>query len=160
MKLKKVALLLAAAIATCATGSALAGTKGVTGKEVADILQNEGYKAKLETDSVGDPIIRTSMSGVNVNILFYDCKNDRCDSLQFVTGFDLEDGTTNAVINKFNSDYRYAAAYLDDENDPFLRYDFTVDHSDHAEHIISQVGTWEDVLNSFIEATGYGSEGE
>ena len=147
-----------AAIAAFATGPVLAGTHGVTGKEVADILQNEGYKAKLETDSQGDPMIRTSMSGVTVSVLFYDCEKDRCDSLQFVTGLDLDEGTTAAVINQFNTTYRYGAAYLDNENDPFLRYDFTVDHADHSAHIVSQVNTWEDVLHSFLEATGYGDE--
>ena len=142
-------------LAAVATGPALAGAHGVTGKEVADLLQDEGYRAKLETDSHGDPMIRTSMSGVTVSVMFYDCEKARCDSLQFVTGLDLDDGTTPEVINRFNETYRYGAAYLDEENDPFLRYDFTVDHADHAAHIMSQVGTWEDVLHSFLEATGY-----
>lgn len=155
---QRTCLLALAAIAALATGPALAGVHGVTGKEVADLLQDEGYKAKLEKDSQGDPMIRTSMSGVTVSVMFYDCEKQRCDSLQFVTGLDLEQGTTPAVVNRFNTTYRYGAAYLDDENDPFLRYDFTVDHADHAAHIMSQVGTWEDVLHSFLEATGYGQE--
>jgi hypothetical protein len=158
MKMQQHGLALALAAFLGAPGAAMAAGGGVTGPEVAAILQSEGYKAKVETDSEGDPIIRTSMSGVKVSLLFYDCDKGRCNSLQFSTGLDLDNGTTPTVINTFNKTYRYAAAYVDEENDPFLRYDFDLEHAQAAEHIRDQVSVWEDVLGSFLKDTGFNDE--
>ena len=43
------------------------------------------------------------------------------------------------------------SAYLDDEMDPFLEYDFEVVNTDHAPYIRSQVDLWEQILGDFIE---------
>jgi hypothetical protein len=122
---------------------------------LVQILQDAGYRAKLETDKDGDPKIRTNMSGVDVYVAFYDCKQRRCGSLQLSVGLDLKDGTTYAVANRFNKDYRYARAYLDDEMDPFLQFDFEVLHARHAEHVASQIDVWEELLGVFMRVTGY-----
>ena len=156
--LKNTLLSLLVASATLAP-AALAAGRGITGPEMVAILQGEGYKAKLEKDSEGDPIIRTQMSGTSVSVLFYDCKEGRCGSLQFMTGQDLPDGTTMAVVNEFNKNFRYGKAHLDEENDPFLQYDFEVLHANHAQHIVSQVELWEDVLGAYRNAI-YGDEDE
>lgn len=149
--------------AACAAGwaapAAAAEGRGITGPELARILQDAGYQAKLETDSGGDPMIRTGMDGLNVTVFFYDCKDGRCGSLQFNVGLDLEKGTTLEVVNTFNRGYRYASASLDEENDPFLRFDFEVLHTDHAAHVASQVDIWRDVMAAFTRETGFDDEG-
>lgn len=50
--------------------------------------------------------------------------------------------------------------YLDDERDPYLRFDFEVLHTDHAAHIASQIDMWETLLASFMTATGYHDDGD
>lgn len=150
-------LLLAAALWPATSAAADAG-KTITGPEMVRILQDAGYRAKLDKDEDGDPRIETKMSGMNVYVSFYDCKQDRCGSLQFAVALDLADGTTLEAINDFNASYRYVRAHLDDEMDPFLRFDFEVLHTDHTAHIASQIDLWEDVLGAFLKATG--SEGE
>ncbi len=160
MHAKFPALLLLAALLWPGTSIAADKAGLVSGEQVVRILQNAGYKAKLETDKDGDPAIQTKMSGVTVFVHFYDCKQGRCGSLQLSVGLDLEDGTTLAAVNKFNADYRYARAYLDDEKDPFLQFDFEVLHANHAEHIVSQIDMWEDLLGEFLQATGYRGDGE
>jgi hypothetical protein len=51
-------------------------------KEIASIIQRLGFQAKLETDNLGDPVIRSSATGVDFSIYFYDCTNNkRCKSL-------------------------------------------------------------------------------
>jgi hypothetical protein len=148
----KPAGLLLAALAALAPATASAD--GVTGPQVASLLERQGYPARLETDALGDPIIRTRMSGVDVSLLFYDCAHERCHSLQFATGLHL-DGVAPEVINRFNRAYRYATAYLDDENDPFLRLDFDVRHAQPDAHILSQVDTWKNTLGVFLEAMDF-----
>lgn len=149
---------LAAMFALVCMGAAPASAgegKGITGPELAAILQAEGYKAKLDKDDGGDPLVRTAMGGVNVNVLFYDCTQGRCGSLQFRVGIDLDKGATAADVGRFNADYRYANAYLDEESDPFLKFDFEVLHTDHAAHVASQLGIWEDVLDAFLDEMGF-----
>ena len=134
-----------------------AAAQGITGPELVAILQDAGYRARLETDGEGEPLVRTTMGGVNMVVLFYDCTGQRCNSLQFSAGFDLENGTTDAVINRFNRDYRYVRAFLDDEQDPFLRLDFEVVNTAHAAYIGSQIDTYEQLLPEFQRAIGFGA---
>lgn len=129
--------------------------RGITGAEVVSILQAEGYKAKLETDSDGDPIVRTAMQGVTASVLFYDCKDGRCGSLQLRAGLDLSKGVSLETVERFNHGFRYGSAYRDDEQDPFLKYDFEVLHTQHAEHIASQLDMWDALLGEFLNHTGF-----
>src|SRR5262245_18986400 len=43
---------------------------------LVSIIQELGFQAKLETDNVGDPVIRSSSNGVDFRIYFYECKNN------------------------------------------------------------------------------------
>lgn len=148
-----VAVALASAIWT-PQASAQAG-RGITGPEMVALLQAQGYRAKLGVDEEGDPKIDTAMSGVNATVFFYDCEDGRCGALQFRCGLDLEQGASLEVVNRFNRKYRYANAWLDDERDPFLEFDFEVLHARHAEHVGSQVELWVDLLDNFLLDTGF-----
>jgi hypothetical protein len=127
----------------------------ISGPELVKILQDAGYRAKLDTDKDGDPMVRTGMNGLNVYIYSYDCEHHRCGSLQLSVGVDMKQGTAPAVINKFNIDYRYGRAYLDNDNDPFLLFDFEVRNTHHEQYIASQLDTWEDLLGAFTDAIGF-----
>lgn len=129
--------------------------RGVTAEETAKILQDLGYRAKLGKDGVGDPMITSAMAGLTIYVYFYDCSEGRCGSLQLSVGLDLDDGTTHAVVNAFNTRYRYGRVYLDNENDPYLQFDFEVLHSNHVEHISSQVEIFERLLGDFARDTGF-----
>lgn len=129
--------------------------RGISGPEVVAILQAQGYRAKLGVDEEGDPKIETGMNGVNATVFFYDCDEGRCGALQFRCGVDLEQGSSLEVVNRFNRKYRYANAWLDDEQDPFLEFDFEVLHTRHAEHVGSQIELWVDLLDSFLLDTGF-----
>lgn len=152
---------LAAVLAATVAGAAHAATPvqagGITGPELVAILQDAGYRAQLQPDADGEPLVRTGMGGVDVAILFYDCNAEhRCNSLQFSAGFDLPEGTTDAVINGFNRDFRYARAFLDDERDPFLHFDFEVVHTAQAHYVRSQVDSFEQLLPEFQRLIGFG----
>lgn len=150
-------VLLAAALAwPAAADAAIARTGGVSGAEVVKVLQDAGYRAQLDTDDDGDPRVVTKMSGATVHVVFYDCERDRCGSLQLVVALDLEQGFTLEGVNRFNSQYRYVRAHLDDEMDPYLQFDFEVLHTAPSEHIASQIALWEDVLGKFLQATSDG----
>lgn len=147
--------LLAPMIALAAV-PALADTgRGVTGPEAMAVLQAMELEPELLTDSAGDPMIRFRAMDLNAYLNFYDCEGGHCGSMQLEVGLDLENGTSLHVANVFNSRYRYARMLLDDEMDPYLRYDFEVLHTDHAAHIRSQVGTFTQLLGDFTRSVGF-----
>ena len=155
--LKWAGVLLAVALAWPATvAAAVARPEGVSGAEVVKVLQDAGYRAQLDKDDDGDPRIVTKMSGATVHVVFYDCAQDRCGSLQLAVALDLDRGFTLEGINRFNSQYRYVRAYLDDEMDPYLQFDFEVLHTANSAHIASQLDLWEDVLGKFLQVTSNG----
>ena len=145
---------LAAAVMVAPVAKADEGRR-VTGPQVATLLQDMGYRATVAVDGEGDPMVETAMGGVDVSVYFYDCVDGACGSLQLMVGLDLAQGTTAAVVNAFNRRKRYSHAYLDDENDPFLAFDFEVLHTDADAHIRSQVDLWEALLGEFLVSTGY-----
>ncbi len=120
---------------------------------IASAIRDLGYKALLEKDSEGDPVVRSKIDGTNFSIFFYDCINGAdCESLQFSAGFNLTDGSNLAAMNDWNRRKRYGKAHLDDDNDPFLRYDFNLGGSGAG---ISNVTfeenflTWEILIRDF-----------
>ena len=95
--------------------------------DVALAVRELGYKAILEKDSVGDPMISSKMSGLNFVILFYGCTDHlNCQSLQFSSSFDLTEGSSAAAMNEWNVANRYGRAYVDEDNDPIIRYEFNM----------------------------------
>jgi hypothetical protein len=88
---------------------------------LVSIIRDLGYRAALESDEVGDPMIRSSVGGTEFAILFFGCaKGKQCRSLLFKVGYDLDDGTTLDVINDWNATKLFGRAYLDEEADPWL----------------------------------------
>lgn len=129
--------------------------RGITGSEMVRILQDEGYRAQLDKDGEGDPLVRTGMSGLNTIVYFYDCEDGRCGSLKLSVGIDLKQGSTHAVLNRFTREYRYARTFLDDEEDPFIEFDFEVLHANHVAHVTSQLAMFEQLLDAFARAVGF-----
>jgi hypothetical protein len=117
---------------------------------LAEILRDEGYRAKVERDDVGDPKISSSSQGVDWTIFFYDCDGDRCKSIQFAIAFDTEDGVPLELVNRWNRDNRFAKAYLDDENDPFLEYDVNLVGGVTRNNFADTLGLWEGLLGNFM----------
>lgn len=116
-------------------------------------LQDRGYRALLETDSQGDPVIRSSAAGVDFSIYFYGCDGGQnCTTISFSAGFDLIDGTTAEVMNEWNRANRFAYAYIDDEGDPFLNYDVTfADGGLPPATFGSAIDIWDARLSDFLQ---------
>lgn len=89
-------------------------------------LQETGYKAKLDKDSGGDPMVSSSASGYDFDIMFYGCKDHKqCDSLQMRVSFAKDGANTFELANKWNSDKRFSQAYVNDKGSFVVDYDVT-----------------------------------
>lgn len=105
---------------------------------LAQFLQDQGFRAKLEVLDDGDPVIRSNSSGTNFSIYFYGCERGTdCQSIQFFVAYDLDDGLALERVNAINSQNRFTKVYLDEDNDPFMELDvnmaFGVTHENLAD---------------------------
>ena len=123
---------------------------------IAALIQGLGFQARLDKDSVGDPLIHSSAGGVEFSVYFYGCtKNKKCQSIQFSAGYNLDEGTTLEKIDEWNETKRFAGAYLDDEDDPFLQMDVNTDGGITEENFKSSFDLWQTLKGQFEEHIGF-----
>ena len=93
---------------------------------VATALRDAGYKATIDVDDYGDPIINTEWGGYTGAVYFYGCDeatHDRCESVQFRSGFDRKKPLPLTTLNEVVTKYRYTAMWLDKDGDPWVNFD-------------------------------------
>ena len=127
---------------------------GLTRAEVAQWLQDHGYKAKTHLDTAGNTIVSSASDGVNWDIYFYSCsKAERCASLQYAAGWSglvLEDGT----INTWNAGNRYIRAYVTGKDAVWGEYDIDISPGGTWEQLDQSLDRWGAALPDFKKAIG------
>ena len=123
---------------------------GVTPRDVAEVLQAEGYKAEMGVDGVGDPKITSGAEGKTFVVLFYGCKEGRCVAYQMHAGFDVSTSPGLAKINEWNTKNRFGRAFLDGDNDPIVEMDMDTERGYTTEAISNNLATWLAVLSKFV----------
>lgn len=96
--------------------AAAPSTDRITAAIIVRELKALGHSSDVDTDDSGDPRVNMAVDGYNWSIYFYDCaagaRDDRqCVSYQFYTGYTLKQPVAPDVINKWNTEQRYAKAY-------------------------------------------------
>jgi hypothetical protein len=148
------AALLCAAVAEIAAAQTLIDAENPA--DLVAMIQALGFQARLDEDNVGDPLIRSSAGGGEFSIYFYGCTdNKRCQSLQFSAGYDLDDGTTHAVVDEWNEIKRFASAYLDDEDDPFLQMDINTAGGITRQNFENSFELWQTLKGQFEDHIGF-----
>lgn len=98
----------------------------LTGKDIrafADVLQAEGYRAKIETTAEGATYIASAASGTNISVNFEDCKLDTgCSYLRITAWWEKPKGADPAAMNRWNNGWKLLRATLDDEKDVIVDY--------------------------------------
>ncbi|MDD7909256.1 MULTISPECIES: YbjN domain-containing protein [Pseudovibrio] len=147
---KTAALVFAAAMAY----THMASAKDINANDpigMADAMRDLGYQAKLEKDHQGDPMIRSSVSGVRYSIYFYGCTEGKdCNGIQFSAVWDLENGIDMDSINTWNEERIVGKAYIDDERDPYLEYFVTTKGGLTEENFEDAVDWWRVAVGQFI----------
>jgi hypothetical protein len=92
----------------------------VTASEVAVLLEGKGHKTTEKIDSQGDPLLGVTSEAFNYQVLFYNCTEGRCDTVQYRLRWPVEGGFPLDAVNEFNKTGRLGRVYLDSAGDPTL----------------------------------------
>lgn len=125
-------------------------------QSVVNALQTLGYRAQLEKDDTGDPLIRTTISGLNNSIYFYGCVNGAdCMELQFFVWMDLNDPVSLEKVNDWNDRKVAGSAAVDPQGDVRLRF-FVVTEGGLPMADFERVAfRWEQALDEFKNHVGW-----
>jgi hypothetical protein len=120
---------------------------------VVRALQTLGNKATLTTDSNGDPMVESTLDGINYTIFFYGCNEAHADCrwLQFSAGFNLDAPFPLEQINAWNRDRLFGEATIDDEGDPYLSFFFSAVGGVSEENFEDLMLWWDVALDQYKE---------
>ena len=123
---------------------------GMTLEEVQKWLQDEGYKAQFYTLKDGGRTVASSSDGFSWKIYMFDCNPDgRCGSMQFAMGLDTKGAFNAEKMNDWSRDNRWARAYVDSVNDPWLEYDVDLTPGGTYELLNDEFAIWRNGVKRF-----------
>ncbi len=128
---------------------------GMTIDELASWLKDAGYSAIIQNEDDGSQSIYSSVDNQNFHIYVYDCKNGRCASIQFSSGFNTKGAFNAKKINDWVKQNRWARAYVDKSNDPWVEYDVDLAPGGTYEMLNDEFGIWQDSLKHFRKFIGW-----
>lgn len=150
MGLWLVAGLLATPVAEAASGDS------ISPEEVTSALRGiEATEITVSRDSAGDPIVVAIVEDTQFQVLMYGCgEDDRCKSIQFRSGYDLDEAMSLDAVNEWNTVMRYGKVWLDDVGDPFIELDLDMTGSSDAQ-VARYAQMWAAMLSGFETHIGY-----
>lgn len=124
-------------------------------EKLASLIRDLGYRATVEQDDAGDPMISSSAGGSDFHIYFYGCEGGgQCRTLLFQVGYDLESGTTVDVVEDWNENVLFGRAYLDEEADPWVEMPVNLFGGVNRANFEDTFDWWEVVLDDFERHIG------
>jgi len=150
-----------AAQAQSAKKSSAAGGNSeiITGSSFEAILaslQRAGFMVELSKDSDGDPMIESTDNDDLFLVYFYECVDGKdCGYMQFREGWDLKNGTSVDVIEKWNEDRVWGRAWLDSDDDPWIDMTVNLRGGITAANLDDSASWWWSVLRDFEDHIGF-----
>lgn len=122
--------------------------------QIANLLSDEGYRAKTETDKDGTPYIKSGSGGREFTVFLLGCdlgvKLGSCKSIEFYTGFTIGKPFPVERTNEWNAKNRYARAYVDADKDPVVEMDIYLDAGGMPRaQFVENLKIWTDVMADF-----------
>jgi hypothetical protein len=140
-----------------AAPAAAADVQAQDPQSVVGALQQAGYRAQLDQDDTGDPLIRSAASGSDFLIFFYNCTdNADCRTIQFYAGYSEPSGATVETMNVWNRENRFGRAYLGDDGIARIEMDVDLDDGGLSQALFEDnLEFWLAVMANFEEYVGY-----
>lgn len=131
-------------------------------QRLAEIIQDLGYKAKLETDDAGDPVIRSAVGGSQFSVLFFNCNadsHDQCTLLLYRIGYSLSNKPSAENIESWNENALVGRAYRDEDDDPWLEWAVNMDGGVSRKNFEDTFDWWEVSVGDFEKHIEYKNGG-
>lgn len=149
MRYSVAAILAGASVAwTGATSAGPLPEGGVTVAEVAGVMRGLQLQVDQRTDKQGNPLINSTVSGLRFGVYFYQCKAQRCGSIQFSAAFEGASHVKVARVMEWNRTKRYARAFLD-SGTLFVEMDMDVKRGATTEALANNLERWAAVVDQF-----------
>jgi hypothetical protein len=143
-------LLLASSVASARDIPAV----GFTIDDVVTWLQSSGHSTQVVTGSDGKRHVSTSIGGVGFGVYMFDCKEDRCGSIQFAAGLASHGRFDISRMNEWNTKQRWGRGYYDSSNDPWVQMDVDLTPGGTYELLDDELATWNTTLAKFVAVYG------
>lgn len=141
---------------TASTAMADVMVDGSNAKLIMTIIQDEGYSISMDQEDNGNPVLVGKLDGSEYRVYFYGCDSGNgCDSIQFSTGYNLNDGMTLESVNEWNRGKRFAKVYLDDDMDPWMEMDINLDGGVTRRNMQDTMDYWRLLMNAFEDHIGW-----
>ena len=122
---------------------------GVSLDDVASWLKDQGQEAKITDDGGGHKIVSSTLDGVKFGVYMFDCKGDKCGSIQFAAGWPPNSKITASRVNEWNRTKRWARAYLDPSSGLWLECDVDLTPGGSYELLNDMFATWKKSVDGF-----------
>jgi hypothetical protein len=114
---------------------------------VVSAIAKAGYKAELDKDSKGAPLIHSEANGYKFDIYFYGCtEGSLCDSLQFYVSFNDEVSNGLELANLWNTKKRFLQMAYEDDKYSRLSYDVATIGGITPENFADILAWWDAML--------------
>lgn len=126
---------------------------GVTRDQVVAILKDNNYRAEIVTGQPGsaNAFVRAGIAGHNVIVWFFNCAAETCSAIQFWTGFQKSPKFSAALVERWNSEMRYAKIHLTKDGDLHVEYDVFLKGGVSPEYIKYAALLYESLLSRLDE---------
>lgn len=120
-------------------------------EKIAGILQDLGFRAKLETTSNDTPRIESSTNGKFFYIYFVGCNEGKnCKAINFSTYWIFEKKVPIESVNAWNLEKFVGKAFLDKDGDVFLQFFVNLDMGGvDRENFEDTIEWWQLALGQF-----------
>ena len=122
---------------------------GLTFAEVVDWLKEKGQEATISTDGAGNKMISTVVGGVKSGVYLFDCKGERCGSIQFAIGWSDKGAITSTRLNEWNRAKRWGRAYFDTGKGIWVEMDVDMTPGGTYELLDDDLDTWTNTVRDF-----------
>ena len=102
----------------------------ISAEGMQTLLQDMGIASSVDQDEEGPILVVDGSGGIpgaGVGVWFFDCQGSECGSFQIWTYFESQRPVDLRLINRWNSEQRWAIASVEDELYPVLALDVNVD---------------------------------
>lgn len=124
-----------------------------TPADIIAIARNFGTADFGEPDADGRPfIVAESDEGLFYNILLYGCNQAQvCEAAQLFATFEPDQNSSLALVNQWNNDRLYGAAYIGDDGTIFISYVINMDFGITRDNFYDSMDIWTIALDDFAD---------